>query len=78
MISMYPKTMKAQATNGKTHPAANTASGGRRIQVQKIANEIVDPFPLQHQRHFINGVIHIFFFHHRLERHIAIKRYFAA
>ena len=26
--------MKAQASNGKTHPAANAAAGGRRIQVR--------------------------------------------
>jgi len=31
---MYIKTMKAQASNGKTHPAANAAAGGRRIQVR--------------------------------------------
>lgn len=35
MISMYPKTMKAQATNGKQHPAAEAAPGGRRIQVRR-------------------------------------------
>ena len=32
---MYPKTMKAQATNGKQHPAAEAAPGGRRIQVRR-------------------------------------------
>ena len=35
MISMYPKTMKAQATNGNQHPAAEAAPGGRRIQVRR-------------------------------------------
>lgn len=34
MNSMYPKTMKAQATNGKPHPTAAPA-GGRRIQVRR-------------------------------------------
>ena len=34
MISMYPKTMMAQATNGKLHPAAQ-GQGGRRIQVRR-------------------------------------------
>ena len=32
---MYPKTMMAQATNGKSHPAANVTGGGRRIQVRR-------------------------------------------
>lgn len=35
MNSMYIKTMKAQASNGKTHPAANAAAAGRRIQVRR-------------------------------------------
>ncbi len=35
MNSMYIKTMKAQATNGKTHPAAHAAAPGRRIQVRR-------------------------------------------
>lgn len=35
MNSMYPKTMKAQATNGKPHPAASGQAGGRRIQVRR-------------------------------------------
>lgn len=35
MNSMYIKTMKAQATNGKPHPAAGDAAGGRRIQVRR-------------------------------------------
>ena len=35
MNSMYIKTMKAQATNGKQHPAASAAAGGRRIQVRR-------------------------------------------
>lgn len=35
MISMYIKTMKAQATNGKPHPAASGTAGGRRIQVRR-------------------------------------------
>lgn len=35
MNSMYIKTMKAQATNGKTHPAAAGQAGGRRIQVRR-------------------------------------------
>jgi len=47
MISMYPKTMKAQATNGKTHPAANAASGGRRIQVRRSGVHGKGVFALQ-------------------------------
>jgi len=35
MNSMYPKTMKAQATHGKPHPAAGGNGGGRRIQVRR-------------------------------------------
>lgn len=35
MNSMYIKTMKAQATNGKPHPAASGIAGGRRIQVRR-------------------------------------------
>ncbi len=35
MNSMYIKTMKAQATNGKPHPAASGTAGGRRIQVRR-------------------------------------------
>ena len=35
MNSMYPKTMKAQASNGKTRPAAPSEAGGRRIQVRR-------------------------------------------
>lgn len=35
MNSMYIKTMKAQATNGKPHPAAAGNAGGRRIQVRR-------------------------------------------
>jgi len=44
---MYPKTMKAQATNGKTHPAANTASSGRRIQVRSSGVHGKGVFALQ-------------------------------
>lgn len=35
MNSMYIKTMKAQATNGKPHLAASGNGGGRRIQVRR-------------------------------------------
>ena len=35
LISMYPKTMKAQATNGKSSPATHDTGSGRRIQVRR-------------------------------------------
>jgi len=47
MNSMYIKTMKAQASNGKTHPAANAAAGGRRIQVRRSGVHGKGVFALQ-------------------------------
>ena len=47
MNSMYIKTMKAQATNGKTHPAASAAAGGRRIQVRRSGVHGKGVFALQ-------------------------------
>jgi len=47
MNSMYIKTMKAQATNGKTHSAANAAAGGRRIQVRRSGVHGKGVFALQ-------------------------------
>lgn len=39
--------MKAQASNGKTHPAANAAAGGRRIQVRRSGVHGKGVFALQ-------------------------------
>ena len=39
--------MKAQASNGKTHPAANAVAGGRRIQVRRSGVHGKGVFALQ-------------------------------
>src|ERR1051325_2765437 len=43
----------------------------RRIEPQQPANEIVEMFALQHQRHFIDRMFDIFFFDYRFHRHVA-------
>jgi SET domain-containing protein len=45
MISMYPNTTMAQASNGKQHPAAE--GGGRRIQVRRSGVHGKGVFALQ-------------------------------
>ena len=43
-------------------------SGSRRLQTEQFANEVVESFVMQHQRHLVNGVRDIARFDHRLGR----------
>src|ERR1051325_10014651 len=62
--------------------------GRRIVEPQKITNEVIDAFPLKHQRDFVNGMIHVFFFDHSFEWNVAkegdfladifVERFFAA
>ncbi len=43
----------------------------RRFEVQQIADKFVEPFGVQHQRHFIDGMLDVARFDHRLLRNAA-------
>src|SRR5256885_5149984 len=43
---------------------------GRIVEAQELANQIIDAFALEHQRHFVNGMVHVLFLDDSLERDI--------
>ncbi len=42
-----------------------------RVEMQKPANQIVHALALQHQRHFVNGMVNVFFLDDGFERDVA-------
>src|SRR5260370_15014703 len=45
--------------------------GRRIIQAQQPAYEVIDALALEHERHFVNGVVDVFFFNNSLEGDVA-------
>ena len=43
----------------------------RRVQMQQPADQIVHALALQHQRHFVNGMVNVLFLDDGFERHVA-------
>ena len=66
--------LRADYTIDKFFPASEIRFG--RLEVQQIANEFVQPFGVQHQRHLVNRVLNIARFDHRFVRHAAEHRQF--
>ena len=50
----------------------------RRVEVQQPANEVVEPVALQHERHFVNAVVHVLLLDDRFVRDVAEQRDFLA
>jgi hypothetical protein len=38
--------------------------------VELATDEVIDAFPLKHQRNFINAVVHVLLFNYRLEGNV--------
>ena len=50
----------------------------RRVEVQQAADQVIHALALEHQRHFVNAVVHVLFLDHRFERDVAEQGNFLA
>ncbi len=47
--------------------------GWRHVQAQKVAHQVVHALTLEHERHLVNRMVHVFLLDHGLEWHVAIQ-----